>query len=94
MTDSGWSVDGIPVDPGDDYTDTVTHLRVFDEGDGWALDAADDYGHYSPDIWKYDTREEAVSHAAEFVEHLKQENYTLNWRGESAPLAIEGQEEA
>ena len=78
--DSGWSIDGQPVDLGDDYTDTVTHLRIFDEGDGWALDGADDYGHYTPTVWKYDTHAYAVAAMPEFVQALTEEGYKINWR--------------
>jgi hypothetical protein len=61
----------------DRYTDTVTHLRVFDEGDGWVLDAADDAGKYSTGLWKFDTKAEALEHAQKFTECLKQDGYTL-----------------
>jgi hypothetical protein len=77
MADSGWSVNGVPVPRDDDYTDNVTHLRLFDEGDGWVIDGADESGKYSQDLFKYDTREEALEHVEEFAEFLKSENYTL-----------------
>lgn len=77
MTDSGWSVDGVPVPGDDDYTDTVTHLRIFDEGDGWVIDGADDAGKYTQELFKYDTREEALKHVEEFKEYLQTEGYTL-----------------
>ena len=77
MADSGWSVDGQAVPLGDDYTDTVTHLRIFDEGDGWALDGADDSGNYTPAVWKYDTFEQAWARTEEFAEFLANEGYTI-----------------
>jgi hypothetical protein len=70
-------VDGVPIPTDDGYTNNLTHLRLFDEGDGWVIDGADDAGNYSVDLFKYDTREEALQHVEEFVEFLKSENYTL-----------------
>lgn len=84
MTDSGWSVDGVEVPLDDHYIDgtPVTHLRVFDEGDGWAIDGADEEERFTREVWKYDTHEEAVAHLAEFTEFLVSEGYTINWRAE------------
>lgn len=79
MTDSGWTFNGVPVPLDPEYIDgtPVTHLRLFDEGDGWVIDGADDAGKYTLDLFKYDTREEALKHTGEFVEFLKSQNYTL-----------------
>lgn len=80
MTDSGWSIDGVPVPMGDDYIDgeQVEQIRLFDEGDGWVLDGANADGtKYSRDLFKYDTRDEALLHVDEFRDWLKQEGYNL-----------------
>jgi hypothetical protein len=84
--DSGWTMNGVPVPLDDCYTDTVTHLRIFDEGDGWALDAADDEGRYSLVIWKFDSHEDAVANMGEFVEFLATEGYTIDWRSRGMGL--------
>lgn len=72
-------MDGKPVPQDDGYISdgVVTHLRIFDEGDGWVLDGANDDDKYSTDLFKYDTREEALKHVQEFIEFLRSENYTL-----------------
>lgn len=31
----------------------ATHVRVFDEGFSWAIDAADDEGHYTEVVWTF-----------------------------------------
>ena len=67
-----------------DYATEVTHLRIFDEGDGWALDAADDEGNYSEAVWKYDSMQEALAAAPEFVEALPDYGVTMNWRKRAA----------
>ena len=79
MTDSGWSKDGVPIPLDDEYIadGKVTHLRLFDEGDGWVIDGADGAGKYTTDLFKYDTREEALKHVQEFTEFLRTEGYTL-----------------
>ena len=64
----------------DEYTSVVTRLRVFDEGDGWALDGADDVGRYTEAIWKYDSHEEAVAAMPEFVDWLEETQIKLRWR--------------
>ena len=64
----------------DEYTSVVTRLRIFDEGDGWALDGADDVGRYTEAIWKYDSHEEAVAAMPEFVDWLEETQIKLRWR--------------
>jgi hypothetical protein len=80
MTDSGWTVDGVPVPLDDDHYITgqpVKHLRLFDEGDGWAIDGSDGAGNFTREIWKWDTREETLSHKQEFIKFLREQNHTL-----------------
>lgn len=64
----------------DEYTSVVTRLRIFDEGDGWALDGADDVGRYTEAVWKYDRHEEAVAAMPEFVDWLEETQIKLRWR--------------
>ena len=64
----------------DEYTSVVTRLRIFDEGDGWALDGADDVGRYTEAVWKYDSHEEAVAAMPEFVDWLEETQIKLRWR--------------
>lgn len=61
----------------DEYTTTVTAIRVFDEGDGWAIDGADGE-KFTPVVWKYDTQAEAEDHIPAFVKHLLEEGYTVS----------------
>lgn len=56
-----------------DYTTHVTHLRVHDEGDGWALDGASGGGKYTERVWKFDTVTEAREAVPEFVEALAED---------------------
>ncbi len=60
----------------DDYTDTPTKIRVFDNEDGgWAIDGATEDGVYTEVVWThYDgepmTKDQAISRAREFaMEH-------------------------
>lgn len=90
MTDSGWSINGAPIPLGDDYLadgEQVAQIRLFDEGDGWVLDGANAAGtKWSTDLFKYDTRDEALKHVEEFKDWLKQEKYNL---AENLPLIEE-----
>ncbi len=50
----------------------ATHLRVFEDFDGWAIDAANDTGNYSERTWTYWdgeplTKEMAISKLSEFA---------------------------
>ncbi|MBC9704884.1 MAG: hypothetical protein H9W81_07890 [Enterococcus sp.] len=60
-----------------EYTTNVTRIRVFDEGDGWAIDGADGE-KFTEAVWKYDTREQAEAQITEFVDFLRTEGYTVN----------------
>lgn len=64
----------------DEYTPLVTRLRIFDEGDGFALDGADDVGRYTEAVWKYDTHAEAVAAMPEFVKWLNETGVKIRWR--------------
>lgn len=56
----------------------VEQLRVFDEGDGWVIDGANAAGDkWTTDLFKYDTKDEALSHAEEFKQFLREQGYTL-----------------
>ena len=51
----------------------ATHFRVFEDFDGWAIDAADDNGNYSELTWthyngEFLTKEMAISKIQEFAE--------------------------
>jgi hypothetical protein len=53
--------------------DQATHFRIFEDFDGWAIDAADNNGNYSEHIWThYDgeplTKEMAINKVKEFAE--------------------------
>ena len=53
--------------------DQATHFRVFEDFDGWAIDAADSNGNYSEHTWThYDgeplTKEMAINKVKEFAE--------------------------
>lgn len=60
-----------------EYTTIVTEIRVFDEGDGWAIDGADG-GKYTETVWKYDTKEAAEKEIPAFIDHLREEGYTVS----------------
>lgn len=60
-----------------EYTTTVTRVRVFDEGDGWALDGANGEA-YTEVVWKYDTQQEAEEQISAFIKHLREEGYTVS----------------
>lgn len=61
----------------DEYTANVTRIRVFDEGDGWAVDGADG-DKFTETVWKYDTQVEAEEAIPEFIKHLRSEAYTVD----------------
>jgi hypothetical protein len=69
----------VPIED-DEYTTVVTRLRIFDEGDGWALDGADDVGRYTEAIWKFDTHEEAVAQQPAFIDWLIKTGIKVRWR--------------
>lgn len=62
-----------PLRDGDYYISTPTKVRVFCEGDHWAIDGADDDGRYTEAVWTYwdgvefDTMEHALARAAAFA---------------------------
>ena len=60
-----------------DYTTRVTHLRIHDEGDGWALDGGAEAGKYTEKVWKYDTLEDALKAAPEFAEALAEDGIAV-----------------
>ena len=56
----------------DHYTDTVTHLRIFQDGGDWQLDGADDQlpeRNFTQACWSFDTHAQAVAAMTEFVEN-------------------------
>ncbi len=60
----------------------ATHIRVFEDFDGYALDAADDKGNYTEVIWThYDnqllTREKAIAVAGEFAKEIGRPDLAL-----------------
>lgn len=63
----------------DDYTDTVDRIRIFDEGDGWALDGYNTATYkYTQEVWKYPTRTEARDAVPAFVTELRTAGITVN----------------
>lgn len=55
----------------DGYTSTPTHLRIYREDTGdafpWHIDGADETGHFTEDVRRYATLEQAVAAMTEFV---------------------------
>lgn len=63
----------------DEYTDTVDRIRIFDEGDGWAIDGYNTAtDKHTQEVWKYPTRVEARDIAPVFVAELRAEGITVN----------------
>lgn len=55
--------------------ENATHIRIFNEGDEWFIDAADDLGNYTSNCWTHYledllTRELANKVAHEFAEEI------------------------
>jgi hypothetical protein len=63
----------------DNYTTTPTHLRVWNDGKEWFVDAADNEGRYTESCWSADSFEEAVSLMQEFVEAQFYNGVTFRW---------------
>jgi hypothetical protein len=49
-----------------EYTVFPIHRRVHFEGDGWAVDGIDAFGHYTEMVWKFPTWEEALCESQSF----------------------------
>lgn len=65
----------------DDYTENVTNIRIHDEGDGWAIDGANNQtNEYTEKVWKYNTPEEALAVVEEFVKDLIEDGITVQVR--------------
>lgn len=57
----------------------ATHFRVFEDYDGYAIDAADDSGNYSEEIWTHCddkplTKEMAIGMVGEFAAYYCRED--------------------
>lgn len=62
----------------DDYTqEPIVAIRIFDEGDGWAMDGVDGKGGYTEQVWSYDTEAECDENRAAFIRHLIREGHTV-----------------
>jgi hypothetical protein len=63
----------------DEYTDTVDRIRIFHEGDGWAVDGFNtETNKHTQEVWKYSTRVEARDVVPAFVEELRAQGITVN----------------
>ena len=71
-------------DPYYNYDQPITHLKIFFEDDGWAVDGrCADPDLYTEEVWKFDTFEEVVANLPDFVERLKESGHTFEWRKRS-----------
>lgn len=63
-----------------DHTTTIDHLRIFWEGDRWALDGARDFGlagEATDTVWTADTIDGIAALIPDYLLRLKEEGITF-----------------
>lgn len=62
-----------------EYAGAVDTIRIFDEGDGWAIDGFNAVTEkYTEKVWKFDTSEEARKTVLGYVEELRTDGIAVS----------------